>query len=489
MNMYTMIGCAQEETQIGVGGINKRFEYSEKFLAGCQAVSGKRVAEISNETGMSHEYIYQQKAKVLQYAKGLNNGKPKVPVLELNKKNIDRIILSLTLDCQSPIDGVVRFFENAIVEKTVSSGYISGLITEAAERAQAFDDQIDLSGIHQGANDEIFQCGIPVLTGIDPESTYTYLLEEASDRKAETWALYMNDRKWHGLNLDTSINDGGTGLMAGIPQVFPDAEIQSDTFHSAYDMGKEISKLERSAYKLVKGEHDIQENLSGKKSRTKNKDALNEIQPKVEKAIKLYDLIFILFTWFKELLSFSGYNMTETMDLAKWVLQEMDALAGENPKLREKIKKTKKILPSLLSFIGRLERAMEASAIKMGIPIEGFRLMYRQLSFSPESSEYNEILYKQVMILGKRYTEAREEFEHLLKGIKKASSMVENLNGRIRVFIEVKRIIPFRFFILLKVYFNTRRYKRSRCKERIGKSPLELLTGAPQPGFLEALGY
>jgi len=487
--MSTIIGCAQEEAQSSVGGINKKFEYSEKFLVGCQAVSGKRVAEISNETGMSHEYIYQQKAKVLQYAKDLDNGKPEVPVLELDKKTIDRIILSLSLDCQSPADGIVRFFENAIGKATVSPGYISGLLKEAAKRAQAFDDQIDLSGISQGANDEIFQCGVPVLTGIDPESTFTYLLEEASNRTAETWALYLNDRKWHGLNLKTSINDSGTGLMAGIPQAFPDSEIQSDTFHPTFTMGREIAKLERSVYKLMKGEHDINKNLAGKKPRAKNKDALNEIQPKVKEAIKLYDLLYILFTWFKELLSFSGYSMTEAMDLVEWVLQEMDILAGKNNGLRKEITKAKKMLPSLLSFIGRLERAMEVSARKMGLPVEGFRLMYRQMSCILGSPENNEMLYKQVLVLGERYLEAREEFDRLLNGIKKASSLVENLNGRIRVFIEVKRIIPPRFFVLLKVYFNTRRYKRSRCKERIGKSPLELLTGTSQPGFLEALGY
>jgi hypothetical protein len=95
----------------------------------------------------------------------------------------------------------------------------------------------------------------------------------------------------------------------------------------------------------------------------------------------------------------------------------------------------------------------------------------------------------QALMLGERYSETRGEFECLLKRTKKASSLVENLNGRIRVFIEVKRIIPTDFFVLLKVYFNTRRIKRSRCNERKGKSPLELLTGSPQPEFLEALGY
>ena len=433
--------------------------------------------------------MYQQKAKVSQHAKGLDEAEPEAPKLYLDKRTIDRMILSLTFDCQAPNDGVVRFFENAICEVRVSAGYISKVIAEAGERARIFDDQIDLSGIKQGANDEIFQCGKPILTGLDPEYMYTYLLEETKDRKAETWAIYLDDRKDHGLNLETSINDGGTGLMAGIPQAFPGVEIQADTFHASYGMGREVSKLESTANKLIKNEQAIKNNLAGKKPRAKNKETLKEIQSKVVDAIETYDILFILFAWIKELLSFSGHSMADTMCLAQWVLQEMDALAVNHSGLRREIAKARKMLPNLLSFIGRLERGMEVIAKETGLPLEGFHLMYRQMSYRPGSLESNELLYEQVRIFGKRYDEARAEFDRLLNRTKKASSLVENLNGRIRVFIEVKRIIPTKFFVLLKVYFNTRRFKRSRCKERIGKSPLELLTGIPQLGFLEALGY
>ena len=399
------------------------------------------------------------------------------------------MILSLTLDCQSPNSGIIRFFEAAIQEVTVSAGYISGVIAEASERARKFDDGIDLSRINQGANDEIFQCGTPVLTGIDPESTYTYLLEEARDRTAETWATYLADRKGQGLNLEVSINDGGTGLMAGIPQAFPDVEIQADTFHTIYEMGKEVSKLERKALRLIKSEAALENNLASKKPRSKNKEVLRELQPKTSEAIDLYDNIYILFIWFKELLGFSGYGMAETLTLAEWVLQEMDGLAVGIPCFRGEISKTRKALPSLLSFVGRLERGMEAVAKETGIPAEGFRLMYRQRSCNPGSIENSGIHCRQAQILGGRQAQAKDVFEQLLNKTKKASSLVENLNGRIRVFIETKRVIPTRFFVLLKVYLNTRRYHRSRYRERIGKSPLELMTNCSLPDFYEALGY
>lgn len=466
----------------------KRFKHREKFLAGCQAVGGKSVNEISEESGMSREYVYQQKKKVIKYAEKQDEEELEEAVLKLDKKHIERMILSLSLDCQSPASGIQRFFET-VCKKPISAGYISNVLNEASKRAEKFDAQIELSGIKQGANDEIFQCGTPVIVGVDVESTYAYMLEEASDRTAETWEIYLNECKERGLELSTSINDGGTGLMAGIPKVYPEAEIQADTFHSVYEMGKEVSRIERKAYSLMKGEYALLENLESKRPRKKSKESLKEIQPKTAEAIKFYDLLFILFTWLKEMLRFSGYSKEDTMLLAQWILQEMKELAENSPGILKEVNKIQKMLPNLLSFIKRLEQGMDERSKETGIPVEAFQLMYLQLSCSQSSVQSNKITVRLVQMLMDRYTEAGDELKRLLDKTKKASSLVENLNGRIRVYMEVKRVIPTRFFVLMKVYFNTKRYQRSRCKERIGKSPLELLTGIRQPEFLEALGY
>jgi hypothetical protein len=437
---------------------------------------------------MSRSYVYKQKTNVAKIANELSNPVADSPILILDKATIERIILTLTLDCQSPNSGVQRFFE-VICGINMSAGRISEVINEAAKRAQAYDDSINLSGINQMAIDEIFQCGKPILTGVDPVSTYTFLLEEATDRKASTWAIYLDDRKDKGLNPKTSINDGGLGLMAGIPEVFPEAEIQADTFHALQNVGKEVSKLERKALKLINGETGLKEKLAGKRPRAKHSESLAEIQPKMNEAIGIYDKINILFTWLQMLLSFSGYSLKETHILAEWVLWEMEVHASGNPGLMKEVTKVCKLLPSLLSFIGRLERGMEAISAQTGVPVEAYKLMYRQLSYSPNSTQGINKHCKLVLQIGEKYAQARDELDRLLETTKKASSLVENLNGRIRVFIEVKRVIPTRFFVLLKVFYNTRKYKRSRHGARKGKSPLELLTNTTQPDFLESLGY
>ena len=79
-----------------------------------------------------------------------------------------------------------RILENNF-QKHVSIGKISQILNQAATRAAEFDESVDLSGIRQGANDEIFQCGNPVLTGVDADTGYVYLLQPTADRTADTW--------------------------------------------------------------------------------------------------------------------------------------------------------------------------------------------------------------------------------------------------------------------------------------------------------------
>ena len=478
----------QAHAQLEPENPKKKYSCIEKFIIGFRAYIGQSVEEISTESGMNRSYIYDQKSKVKAYAESLDEEPAEFTVIMLTKDLKKRLILSMALDCASSIEGIQRALESSLGIKA-SIGYISGVINEAAGRALAFDDTINLEGIRQGANDEIFQCGIPVLTGIDPVTTYTYLLEECDDRTAETWQMYMEHCKDHGLALETTINDGGTGLNAGIPKAFPLITIQADTFHALHGMGKEVNKAERKAEASIKAEAELEKRVQGPRPLQKTKEKLDKIRPETEELINEYDTLFILFSWLKQLLGFSGYCISETMGLITFVLEEMEKVSSKFPGIIKEAEKIRKILPSLLSFISRLEKSFESCAELHGIPLEAFRAMYRQLAYSTQSVEYFEIEYALWDMLKDNYNMARTLFAQQLKTVKKASSLVENLNGRIRKYMDVKRVVPTGFFVLMKVYFNMRRYRRSRYPGRVGKSPLELLTGESHADFLDALGY
>ena len=90
-------------------------------------------------------------------------------------------------------------------------------------------------------------------------------------------------------------------------------------------------------------------------------------------------------------------------------------------------------------------------------------------------------------IFGQRLPEARLALENLIATTYRASSPDENLNGRLRVFMNARRGIPESQFPLYRLFLNTVKPVRSRRPERIGTSALERLTGRKQPEFLDAL--
>jgi len=70
----------------------------------------------------------------------------------------------------------------------------------------------------------------------------------------------------------------------------------------------------------------------------------------------------------------------------------------------------------------------------------------------------------------------------------RSSSLVENLNSRLRTYFTLRRYLGGSYLDLLRFFLNHRRFLRSRRAERHGKSPRELMTGQGHPHWLTLLG-
>jgi hypothetical protein len=70
----------------------------------------------------------------------------------------------------------------------------------------------------------------------------------------------------------------------------------------------------------------------------------------------------------------------------------------------------------------------------------------------------------------------------------RSSSLVENLNSRLRNYFTLRRHLGDSYLSLLQFFLNRRCFMRSRRTERNGKSPRELMTGQGHPHWLTSLG-
>jgi hypothetical protein len=91
--------------------------------------------------------------------------------------------------------------------------------------------------------------------------------------------------------------------------------------------------------------------------------------------------------------------------------------------------------------------------------------------------------------LGQRYFALSQALEKVRRRTVRTSSLVENLNSRLRSYFFLRRQLGNNYLGLLQFFLNHRRLQRSQCPERANKTPAELLTGQSHPHWIELLGH
>ena len=113
----------------------------------------------------------------------------------------------------------------------VSIGTIHNRVMEVIPKARKINQSQDLSPIKIPLLDELFQGSQPVLTGIDADSSYCFLLEAVEHRDEDTWGWYLLEAQEQGLNPDYSITDAGKGIRAGQKAAWGDLPCHGDVWH------------------------------------------------------------------------------------------------------------------------------------------------------------------------------------------------------------------------------------------------------------------
>jgi len=90
--------------------------------------------------------------------------------------------------------------------------------------------------------------------------------------------------------------------------------------------------------------------------------------------------------------------------------------------------------------------------------------------------------------LGGRFHTLFDAVARVLAQTPRSSSLVENLNSRLRNHFTLRRHPGGSYLSLLRFFLNHRRFMRSRRAERNGKSPRELMTSQGHPHWLSLSG-
>jgi hypothetical protein len=401
-----------------------------------------------------------------------------------------QVIVALTLICRSSYRGVVEFLRD-LLGVPISIGTVHHVLQLATRQAGVVNHDQDLSSIRVGLHDEIFQGAMPVLAGIDAASTYCYLLAVADHRDADTWGVHLLDATKQGLKPEYTIADAGQGLRAGQRAAWDDTPCHGDVFH----IQRQCEGLTNTLSRLAKGARSRCEKLTAKIARAGQFDPDDELVVALARQVEtqaqeLARDIRTLIQWLShDVLALAGPALATRQVLFDFIVEE---LAKREPEDVRRIRPLRVALQNqrddLLAFAGVLDAKLTAIAHAHHIAEPLVReacVLHRLPSISTGYWQgWNRIR----ATLGGKFHTLFDAVSRAMVQTPRSSSLVENLNSRLRNYFTLRRDVGASYLDLLQFFLNHRCFMRNRCAERQGKSPREVMTGQGHPHWLTLLG-
>ena len=456
------------------------------------------ISRLADKHQVSRKFVYQQGDKAqqaLDESFAPSQGDDDVLFhLPVTKNWLYQLILGLVLICHSSYRGVVELFHD-LFEVSISVGTVHNRLEAAAVKAAEINQAQDLSGIEVGLLDEIFQSDQPVLVGVDAASTYCYLLKVVEHRDEDTWGCHLLDAIDQGFDPDYTIADGGSGLRAGQKAVMPETPCHGDVFHIQQQFEQVANGLARQAQGAVTQSMKVEQQiarakLTGGRTQKLTIRQIHANQRKAELIARAQD-VKTLFQWFShDVLALAGPSLAIRQELFDFIVTELQQREGKQyPTIRKLRKALHNQRDQLLAFSGVLDQKLAEIAQRFELPFQAVRdvcLLHRKHKTSNVYWERWNHLHR--LLSGKFYS-VMEAVSVALNQTPRASSLVENLNSRLRNYFFLRRSLGDSYLNLLQFFLNRRCFIRSRVSERVGKSPTELLTGQPHQHWLELLGF
>ena len=479
--------------------VASRLPASVRQAIGIQVLSGSQpITHLADQHQVSRKFVYQQGDKAQQalnesFAPSQDDDEVLFH-LPVTKNWLYQLILGLVLICHSSYRGVVELLRD-LFDTPISIGTVHNRLQETAKAATAINQAQDLSGITVGLQDEIFQTNRPVLVGVDAASTYCYLLKGVAHRDEETWGWYLLDAVAQGFDPDYTIADGGSGLRAGQKAVMPETPCHGDVFHIQHQFEQVANGLARQAQGATTRRIEVEQKIA--KARLTNsitqKLTIQQVKAKRREAglVARARDVKTLLQWFsRDVMALAGPALSVRQELFDFIEVELKQRAGKQyPTIRKLRKALHNQRDQLLAFAGVLDQKLAAIAEDFELPLSAVRevcLLHRKPTTSNAYWERWNQLHSRLSV---KFYDVMQAVDKALKRTPRASSMVENLNSRLRNYFFLRRSLGDSYLSLLQFFCNHRCFLRSRVPERVGKSPKELLTGETHSHWLELLGF
>ena len=461
------------------------------------ALSGSAtITDLASERGVSRKFIYARAGKArialdeaFLPAAGDDEVLFQVPV---SKTWLRQVIVALPLICHSSYRGVVEFMRD-LFGVSISLGTVHNELRAAARQAVMVNGAEDLSRVRVGLHDEIFQGKTPVLAGVDAASTYCYLLAAVEHRDADTWGVHLLDATGRGLKPDHTIADAGQGLRAGQKAAWGDTPCHGDVFHIQHQyegLANTLSQLAQGAASRRK-KLEIMIDRAGQAGPDDGLVIELELARQAEVlACRLARDVRMLTQWLShDVLGLAGPVLATRQILFDFIVAELAQREAQDARRIHPVRVAlQNQRDGLLAFAGVLDSKLSviARGHKLSDSLVREACVLHRLPTT--STAYWQGWNQLRTTLGAKFYMLFDVVGLVMAQTPRSSSLVENLNSRLRNYFTLRRHLGGSYLDLLRFFLNHRRFMRSQRAERAGRSPRELLDGEGHPHWLTLLG-
>jgi hypothetical protein len=477
----------------------KALEPSQRLTIGLQALAGEQtITGLADDFEVSRKFVYQQATTAqaaLEEAFAPTKADDQVLFhLPVTKSWLRQVTLGLTLICHSSYRGVGEFCRD-LLRVNLSVGTVHNIVHDAIDKARPYNLQHNLANIDIAGLDEIFQNRQPVLVGADIASTYCFLLSCEDHRDADTWGTRLLEAQERGFAPRATIADFGTGIRAGQKLALPGVPCRGDVFHALHELTPLVTYLENRAYDAITAQHKLEHKKTKTRRRGHSTQGLSRkaclARQAETKAIAVADDVAVLARWLHyDIFAVSGLPYGDRCALFDFILAELKA---RQPLCPHRIGPVHTLLKNhrdeLLAFAVQLDQDLHNLAAEFQIPVSIVREL---LDLQALDERRPQRWHKEAALrrkLGDHFYRLNQAAKDLAGQAVRASSVIENINSRLRNYFFLRRQLGPDYLVLLQFFLNHRRFLRSEHPERVDKSPAELLTGQSHPHWLEMLGY
>ena len=272
------------------------------------------------------------------------------------------------------------------------------------------------------------------------------------------------------------------GVVELLRDVF-DLPLSLGTVHNILCQAVALATVEKLASKI--------ERAKGKSVDEKLPTRLAAARLEQEQGLSLACDIAQLEQWMRQdILALVGPDLETRRTLFDWVVEELRMREDTSPHRIAPIrKKLENHREEILGFVGVLEQSLQSLAKEQQVSPSVIWEIYQLQGQSDADQRLHQAEAALWEKLGERYHFIRQAVRDTLTQTVRASSIVENLNSRLRCYFFLRRELGPAYLDLLRFFLNHRRFLRSERPERQGKSPVEILTGQAHPHWLESLGF